>query len=320
MFENGAVKYLNEFAVLAKCGNYYQAADTLYLSKSSLVNHMKTLEYAVGHKLFVCSGHRLTLTEFGEFLYDYALRFVALDQEYENARTQFECENQSEVRISVSSFMNCDHMVNMLWDHFVKDHPQYHLSTGEFHRGDLTLEKRFAMGYELVFALSSSPTSSLYHCYPWAESVIVAILPFSHPLAKRESIRLSELSKETFILFPEDTSMHQFIIKLCHDAGYEPQVHFTIHGNTNLVELVSAGLGVSLSTYNETRNPLFQQQAAILPIEPSARIYLNLYYQKKHKLSPPAKAFFQYAKKIHQTRTNAIPFFGPEVGVEDILL
>lgn len=96
-------------------------------------------------------------------------------------------------------------------------------------------------------------------------------------------------------------------------------MHFTIHGNTNLVELVSAGLGVSLSTWNETRNPLFQEQAAIVPLDPPVRIYLNLYCQKCHTLSPPAKAFFQYAKNMHQTHANAIPFYGPEVGVEDLL-
>lgn len=201
MLENNAVKYLNDFVVLAKHGNYQNAADALYLSKSCLANHIKILECAVGHKLFVASGHKLILTDFGSFLYGYARRFIALDQEYEHACSQFEHESLSEVRISVSCFMNCDHMVNMLWDHFVKKYPQYHLATGEFHRGCISPDDLFAMGYELVFDLSPSPANSLYHCYSWAESTIVAILPFSHPLAGRESIRLGELADESFILF-----------------------------------------------------------------------------------------------------------------------
>lgn len=320
MFENSAVKYLNDFVVLARHGNYQNAADALYLSKSSLTNHIKTLEGAVGHKLFVLSGHKLSLTSFGSFLYGYAERFVALEQEYDQARSRFERDSLSEVRIFISCFMNCDHMVNMLWDHFVKDHPQYHLSTGEFYGGRLTPEDLFAMGYELVFALSPSPDNSLYRCYTWSESTIVAILPFSHPLSGRESVRLAELSGESFILFPEDSSLHQFILRLCLKEGFKPQVHFTIHGSANLVELVSAGLGVSLSTWNETRNPLFREQAAIIPLDPPVRIYLNLYCQKDRGLSPSAKAFYQYAKNMHQTHANAIPFYGPEVGVEDSLL
>lgn len=318
MLENDAVKYLNDFVVLAKYGNYQHAADALYLSKSSLTNHIKILECSLRHKLFIASGHKLTLTEFGNFLYDYALRFLSLDSEYEEACSVFERESLSEVRIAVSSFMNCDHMVNMLWDHFSKDYPQYHLSTGEFHMGSLSPEELFTMGYELIFALSSSPNNNQYHCYSWAESTMVAILPLSHPLAKRESIRLGELSDESFILFPVDYSMHQFIAGLCQKEGFQPKVRFTIHGNTNLIELVSAGLGVSMSTYNETRNPFFLEKTAIIPLDPPANVYLNLYYQKKHTLSPPAKAFFEYAKNMHQTHKNDIPFYGPEVGVENV--
>ncbi len=318
MLEDHAIKYLNEFVTLADTGNYDRAADQLYLSKSALTKHIRDLENSFGEPLFSVSGHKLALTEPGQFLLAYAQRFVNLDNEYKTELNQFRADKSKEVRIAVSAFLNCDHMVNMLWDHFSETHEGYHLSTDEYHIDSLSIDHLFAMDYELVFSLSDTPECEQYNCYNWAESTMSAILPFSHPLADREAISLSDLADESFILFPKETSMHRYIVELCHRAGFDPKVSFTIYGKANLVELVSSSLGVSIASDNELKVPSFHEKVAVIPLNPPSKIYLNLYYRKDVPLTPAAETFLNYAIDMHETHENDIPYYGPEVGVENV--
>lgn len=313
MLENHTIKYLNEFIILAETGHYPKAAEQLYLSKSALTKHIRDLENSVEHKLLEQSGHRLVLTDFGNFFLDYAKSFVSLDRDYENAIKQFEQGYAQEIRIAISAFMNCDHIINTLWSCFTNDFPQYHLSTMEQQTDNYSLEDLFAMGYELVFALSPSPKSQTYNCYSWAKSTIVALLPLSHPLTRKNQISLKELSEESFILTPKSTSLYQYILSLCHEAGFEPQVDFTIDGNANLIELVSGIHGVALTTYNNVYRSRKHNSVAIVRLNPEPSIYLNLYSRKDRPLSAAAGRFFEYAKMMQKEHDDIIPYYGPEV-------
>ncbi len=318
MLDNNAVKYLDDFIVLAEIGNYERAADILYLSKSALNKHIKTLETYVGLPLFANSGHRLVLTEAGRFFLDYARRFTDLDEEFENALTKFKQDCNNEVRVAVSSFMNCDHMVNMLWDHFSSSHPECHLITDEYHIDYLNPDHLFAMGYEIVFSVSSSPDNSKYHTFTWASCDLDAILPLDHPLASHKSVQLSELKDETFILVPIGTWMYTYIVALCQKAGFNPHVCFTIQGSSSMAELISASLGVSIAADNELHAPQLLSRVAVIPLDPAVSVYLNLYYQKDRPMTPAAASFLNYMLQIHETHEKDIPFYGPEVGVENI--
>jgi len=319
MLDNSAVKYLNDFITLAEAGNYTKACGKLYLSKSTLAKHIKDLEESLGHKLFAASGHKLVLTDFGKFFQDYADRLVSLDQEYEQARAAYDEDAASEVRVAVSPHMNCDHMMNMLWDHFVPWYPQYHLATVEYPAAILSREDLVAMGYELVFGLSwsSEDADTGCGCFSWARSTLVAALPLSHPLRNRDELRLEELKNESFILPPQDTALYQMTVACCREAGFEPHVNFTIQGNSNLVDLVSGNVGVSLSTANDLPGQLYSDRMALVPLSPERPIYLNLYYRKDRALSVSARTFFDYAKQIHRDHQKDIPYYGPEVGVEN---
>lgn len=310
MLKETGIKYLDEFLVLAETGNYFTASDRLYLSQVTLTKHMKDLERSVGHPLLAKRGHKLELTDFGKFFLPYAQSFLSLNEDYHKAKDAFESAAALQVHIAVPTEMNCDHMLNMLWDHFSRRYPQYSLSTGEFHT-TLPLEDLFGMGFELVFALSETPDSDTCGCYQWATDQLVALLPVNHPLAGRDSLRLSELAQEPFILFPKDNFLHQAAVRRCEAAGFTPQVDFTIHGSANLTELVASNVGVSVVLKRDVYST-WGYEAASIPLEDDATIYLNLYYQEE-ALSRAAKTFLEYAIQIHETHEKDIPYYGPEV-------
>ena len=212
--------------------------------------------------------------------------------------------------------MNCDHIVNMLTDHFQESFPQYSVLTGEFSR-TVNLPSTFDLGFELVFAVGSAPTAAEYDLYQWSSDRLMALLPLSHPLSQAQSISLKDLAADKFILFPESSFLHCYIAQLCERAGFTPKVDFTIHGTRNVAELVSAGLGVSLAPSTDIMT-VKRHQVAMVELDPPPLVYLNLYYKKDKPLSDPAKAFLDFAINIHDNHANDIPYMGPETEIGNV--
>ena len=308
--------YYNEFIKLCETGSLFEAADELYLSESSLLKHMHLLEEDISHKLFTkCSKH-VELTEYGALYLSFAYNLRSITGDLNTRLAELDAKNSSIVKLAIARSMNCDHIVNMLSDHFQLRYPKYSIASGEFSR-TLTLQQTFHMGYELVFSVDSKQTNPDYHTFPWSYDRLVAILPKDHPLSERRSINLSELSNDKFILSPEGSFLYNYSLQLCHDAGFEPQVDFTIHGTNNLAELVSAGIGVSLTTASDII-AIKKHPVSMVEISPVPPVYLNLYYLKDPPLSKAATVFLDYAIEMHDTHSNDIPYQGPEGNVGNI--
>jgi len=77
---------------------------------------------------------------------------------------------------------------------------------------------------------------------------LLAVLPSGHRLARRTTVRLSELQNDPIIMFPRHTApgYYDFLLAACRRAGFTPRVlHEPGSVQTNL-GLVSARLGVTL--------------------------------------------------------------------------
>ncbi|WP_250038117.1 LysR substrate-binding domain-containing protein [Paractinoplanes maris] len=78
------------------------------------------------------------------------------------------------------------------------------------------------------------------------EPVCVA-MPSGHPLAGRESVRLSDLAGENWVLTPRDSwpPWHEKYDRDFATAGFEPRVVQRAAGVPNLLGLVAAGIGIT---------------------------------------------------------------------------
>ena len=80
----------------------------------------------------------------------------------------------------------------------------------------------------------------------WRESVVIA-LPGKHPLSRRQSVNVSELAGEPFLVGePGDAgSFYDQIFTLCRRAGFTPRVAQLVPDVQAAIALVEAGLGIS---------------------------------------------------------------------------
>ncbi len=77
---------------------------------------------------------------------------------------------------------------------------------------------------------------------------MIAVLPITHPLAQRKSIRLATLSNEKFMMFPPNKvfSLYTKTLFACQAAGFSPRVSLESWQMPTMVSLVAAGVGIAL--------------------------------------------------------------------------
>jgi DNA-binding transcriptional LysR family regulator len=77
---------------------------------------------------------------------------------------------------------------------------------------------------------------------------VIVVLPAGHALAARRRLPLAALAREPFVLFPRDRRPNwwDFVLGLCRDAGFQPDVAQEAPDVATAMALVAAGIGVSL--------------------------------------------------------------------------
>jgi DNA-binding transcriptional LysR family regulator len=83
-----------------------------------------------------------------------------------------------------------------------------------------------------------------------AKNQMVAALPENHPLAQLQSIALSDLASEDWIIFPErqGPGLHERVLTACAQAGFVPRVGQQASQMDTIASLVAGGMGVGLVT------------------------------------------------------------------------
>ena len=85
----------------------------------------------------------------------------------------------------------------------------------------------------------------------------VAVLPASHPHARRRRLDAAVLRDEPFVLYPRTAGelAHRRNLQPCADAGYEPDIVQEATNWVTVFHLVSAGVGVTIAPASAGRHP-----------------------------------------------------------------
>jgi DNA-binding transcriptional LysR family regulator len=121
-----------------------------------------------------------------------------------------------------------------------------------------------ALVYEYDFVpLAPDDAVELVHLL---DDPINALLPRSHPAAKKASVRLIDLADDAWITSTGRSACHAFVRRACNAAGFEPAVSMESNDHGVWQGLVAAGVGVALAS--EISVPAPGPRIAVRPIRP----------------------------------------------------
>lgn len=245
------LRQLRYFVEVAEREHVSEAAVHLHIAQSAVSRQISKLEDELGILLFEKTGRNIQLTTIGKIFLFHAKTAI---QAIEYAKYQIEeflDPEHGTIKIGFPTSLST-HLLPTVISAFKDEQPNigFHL------RQDLIPLKGSRQNREIGLAfLGPIPIND-----PDIEGHILftenisALLPITHPLAERKSLRLSDLRNDPFVLFPKGYILHSIAIEACKAAGFAPNITSEGEDMDSIKGLVSAGIGVSLlpdSTFYE---------------------------------------------------------------------
>jgi DNA-binding transcriptional LysR family regulator len=185
---------LHEFVVLVKHMNFSSAAKNLYCSQPGLSSHIQTLEKELGFALFDRQNARLTLTPAGsEFLKFAQSTMDAYEQALVSSRAIAKEQPPVRIRTVLPNSRACTLLSRVGDIPFVlvdQVHDEPIIEAFEKNR----IDAGFSYDFELVPAQAARARKLNIASVSVGRGSVAICFMKSHPLAQRQSLRMSDLS------------------------------------------------------------------------------------------------------------------------------
>lgn len=238
------LRQLQYFVKVARKQHVTQAAEELHIAQSAVSRQIHQLEDELGTQLFVQHGRNLHLTPAGKL---FLKRVEPVLADLDRAVTELhELTNpdHGEIRIGFPHTLGI-HLVPKLVSEFLSRYPHVRF---KFKQGNYETLLNYVAQGEVDLALTSPCPVKDSHVSGdllLTEELFV-VVPANHAFVGKESISLSELKDEPFVLFSEGYSLRNIVWNACVKAGFEPIIAFEGEETDTIRGLVAAGMGISL--------------------------------------------------------------------------
>ena len=116
------------------------------------------------------------------------------------------------------------------------------------HSTNKILSQLEAVKLILASVLHKNPLNTL-SSVPIVQDELFLIVPIDHRLAGVEEVDLAEVADDPFVLFKHETAVREVTDKLCHEAGFHPNMSFEGFEESTVAGLVGAKFGVAIIPY-----------------------------------------------------------------------
>jgi len=235
---------------VVRAGSLSAAAQQLSYTQSAVSQQVAALEAEAGIKLLERTNRGVRPTEAGSRLVAHAEAILARLQAAEEELAELAGLRAGSLRLAsfasagstllpaaVARFRAAHPGVELTLAEGEPEEIAPRLCAGEF---DLALLFSFAAGEPLAALADQLELALLAH------DPMYLALPADHRLATRKTLRLRDLSEETWIQTSANSACARYVVRACHTAGFEPRVGFESDDYLTVQGLVAAGVGVAL--------------------------------------------------------------------------
>jgi DNA-binding transcriptional LysR family regulator len=240
------LRHLRYFTAVVRWKSYREASRRIHIAQPAISQTVANLEEELGLKLFSRAKRVAQLTPEGEVFYAEAVRTLAqAELAIETARraARGEIGKLSIGFLGSATYAFLPELVRT----FKAQHPGIKLTLQEltplqqeaaFDKGQIDL------GFTRALTIEQSKMFSSRHLY---YDPMLAVLPASMRV-KTKRLRISDLAKESFVLFHREGAPPLFdtILGMCNDGGFSPRVECEPNMMQTVLSIVEAEQGVSI--------------------------------------------------------------------------
>jgi DNA-binding transcriptional LysR family regulator len=251
---------LNAFVVFAERRNFTHAAELLYISQPSLHVKIRKLADSLGVTLYQYIGKEIRLTEHGEQVARFGRQTLEATQRFTDTLTHGASQQPVVLAAGEGTYL---YLLGDVIQRF----------TG---RSKALLKLMTCNSEETLAAVRSGKAHfgvAAFDTYP--EGLVVTellttpqllVLPKSHPLATKRTIKLRDLANVQLIAPPPARPHRQMIAKLLQSANIPWSVSVEVNGWELMLHFVKLGLGCAIVNGSVTiPKPLIAKPIKELP-------------------------------------------------------
>lgn len=241
MVSDMEIEQLRHFLSVAEFSNFTKAAVDVGLSQSALSRSIQRLEEELGQPLFDRQTRRVVLTDAGRTL---ELRAKQIVSGIDELRAEI-CDDGQTGNVRVGAIPTiAPYFLPKRLKEFQKNFPNAKIIVQEDTTAELT---RKLYDGVIDVAIAALPIEGRYlNVEELFEEELKLLVSIDHPLAKKSSIKSSDLEGQSFILMGEAHCLTTNVVSYCHQKTLFPLSVERTSQIAMIQELVSLNHGISL--------------------------------------------------------------------------
>jgi DNA-binding transcriptional LysR family regulator len=239
------LRHLRYFVAVAEELHFGHAAQKLGMAQPPLSQQIRRLELELGVQLLQRTKRRVQLTEAGRaFLGQARATLSQVNRAIEVAQRA----GRGELGKLAIGFLGSAtySLLPSILIAFRHRYPDVEVKLHELKTSELIValrDRRVQVGFVRL-----PVHDDLLAVEPILREELLVALPERHALASRPHISFRDLAEESFLMPPRGLApgFHEQVLNLCHQAGFAPKLGAEASQLQTIINLVAAGMGVTL--------------------------------------------------------------------------
>ena len=284
------LKQLTYFVTIVEQKSFSKAASVLHISQPSLSNAIKNLEDEVGFKLLERNTRNIGLTESGQLLYERALHILLDMSILEKEMQEAGLVGKGELRLGMIESVK--HWIPKVFRKYEEKFSEMNLFLTEVLSGEDV--KRSLRQYNCHAIITNQLINEEdIQTVPLYKEKLVLVLHENHRLAKRDTIELSDLVDEPFIITSLGFQTRENVLETFMAQDISPYIKFEVERFETALSLILENLGVSLIPENYLADRHNASLVHKTIASPSLERTVYLTYLKDRYMAPAIGAFIE---------------------------
>ncbi|MGG3507788.1 LysR family transcriptional regulator [Paenibacillus lautus] len=282
---------INKFKVLLKVvelGSLTKAAEVMGFTQSGVSHMINSLEDEFGFSLLIRNRSGAKLTTNGEEILKTIREILKWNEHLEQQVASIHGIELGTIHIGTFTSVGVHWLPGIIQD-FQRDYPHIDIRLVE---GDYReIEDWIAEG-KIDCGFLSLPTSDIFDAILLHQDPMLVLLPMEHPLSSEDSITLSQIENEPFIM-PSQGSDYD-VNRMLEKARIKPDIKYTLGDDYAIMAMVEKGLGISILPELVLRGQ--QRNIRLIELKEKSFRSLGIAVNSMREISPATKRFLNYVK------------------------
>jgi DNA-binding transcriptional LysR family regulator len=279
---------LEIFSLVAELHGFTAAAHRLGISQSAVSHALKSLEQELGVELLRRHQSQVELSDIGQQLLLRARAMLGLANTLRQEAADARGMKRGTLRIGSFGPTSSIKLLPMILQHYRAAHPgiEVHIDEGPDRQVLQWLEeRRIDIGFVVL-------PQERFDTFALIQDQMVALLPTGHPLSGRDSVSLSDLCNDPFVLTEAGSS--ELVSRLFSAAQLTPNIRYRCSQLLSTLDTVARGDALTLVAEGSLPDTADSHHVK-KPLTPVVTRQVGLAVLDRRQSSPATLAFIKLA-------------------------